>query len=382
MGPAVLTMTHDERIDLLAEAVLNGRAWGTVLLPDGYGGTRGATLNEAEEALCKVIDVLRERSARVSTDDYMLCYVSEPWAWFAFPPNPVGLHVLATTACNRWLSDGAIRPRWLNAMLPVRKTRQRVLAYMVENGMFDLLPAGKSLSIEDKDGWPATVGPFDEDRYLVHDFLQRHECAAHVKDRRAKDAARKRDERSTSSSQISKGVQPDVRADGARTPNGVTQDVRLAGGSAPARPHPDPTRPFPTPTSTSAATPQRSRADTSPPSRAETVPCPRCKAPAGEQCNGVRSKRKSAHLERHHAVGELTHITGKPAQRVSRPSGRAVKPYTPDPEMTRLRDEHFPGVEVTAVEGAAATLRFRSLPVTVDALRAVIFGAPGGDTAA
>jgi 5-methylcytosine-specific restriction endonuclease McrA len=55
-----------------------------------------------------------------------------------------------------------------------------------------------------------------------------------------------------------------------------------------------------------AATPLRgARPGTVSRSLAETVACPRCGVAPGEKCDGVRAKRESCHLERHHAVGEL-----------------------------------------------------------------------------
>lgn len=52
----------------------------------------------------------------------------------------------------------------------------------------------------------------------------------------------------------------------------------------------------------------------------------------------------------------------------------APKPYTPDPEMVELRDEHFPGFDIGGLESAAMTLRMRRQEVTVEALRHLIEG--------
>jgi hypothetical protein len=48
------------------------------------------------------------------------------------------------------------------------------------------------------------------------------------------------------------------------------------------------------------------------------------------------------------------------------------KPYAPDPEMLAMRDHHFPGLEVSTLEGAAFTLRRRKMDVTPAAIRALI----------
>jgi hypothetical protein len=48
---------------------------------------------------------------------------------------------------------------------------------------------------------------------------------------------------------------------------------------------------------------------------------------------------------------------------------RDAPTYTPNPDIVAIQAEHFPGVEVTALEGAAAKLRRAGLTVTPDALR-------------
>lgn len=110
----------------------------------------------------------------------------------------VGLHAMATTACSRWESDGVIRPRWLTTMLPNKRERERILGVMVEIGLFDLLRAGETMVLEDRDGESIEFGPFDEDRYVVHGYLKFHDSAAKRArnrewDRRRKELERDRD---------------------------------------------------------------------------------------------------------------------------------------------------------------------------------------------
>lgn len=283
-------------------------------------------------------------------------------AWFAFPPNPVGLHVMATTACNRWQSDGVIRPRWLTTRLPDRKDRERILAYVVANALFDFLAAGATRELVDSDGNRIVVGPYEEDRYLVHDFLDRHESSVQTRARRALDSERKR-----------KGRRPES----AGSPGGIRADSDVESGGSPltrgsARPQalPDPTHP--NKTEREAATPQSASArEHTSGSLVETVRCPRCGAEPGAKCMGVRKLRESAHLERHHAVGELTHIT--PSRGGRRAAPRTTKmPYAASAEWTAVRDEHFPGVEVVTIEGVVFTLRQRRREPTVDAIREVL----------
>lgn len=110
-------------------------------------------------------------------------------AWFATPPNAVGLHVLATTVCNRRLSDGVVPPTWLQTMLPPggrwRRHYAATLDAAVTSGLFDVLDAGSTAQFVDIAETEIVVGPFPEARYLVHDFLDRHESSVTVKTRRA-----------------------------------------------------------------------------------------------------------------------------------------------------------------------------------------------------
>lgn len=128
--------------------------------------------------------------------------------------------------------------------------------------------------------------------------------------------------------------------------------------------------------SINAATPPgaRARGETSR-SQAETVECPRCSAPPGDKCMGVRGPRESCHLERHHAVGELAHI----AQPRRRSDSRVVQiPESPPARSARLAREakeeefcanFFPGVDRAHIRNAARALGFEGTPPTVDAIR-------------
>ena len=159
-------------------------------------------------------------------------------AWHSVPAA-VGLHVMATTACNRWLSDGVIRPRWLAATLPDRRARKRVLDVLLEVELFDVLPANETVVVYDSDDNEIVLGPYPEERYLVHDFLDRHDSSVMVKNRRRADAERKARSRSSKTG--------NVRSDSERTPAGIQAEsarspsASRAGARAGAPPHPDPT---------------------------------------------------------------------------------------------------------------------------------------------
>lgn len=118
-------------------------------------------------------------------------------AWFEYPPNPVGLHVMATTACNRWLSDGLVRARWIASMLdhhPLMRTKDVApfLDAMVAHELFDRIKVGDTLTVHDSDGETVVFGPYADVQYVVHNFLLHHDSKRQVKARRSADAERKR----------------------------------------------------------------------------------------------------------------------------------------------------------------------------------------------
>ena len=88
-------------------------------------------------------------------------------AWRAHAANPVGLHIMAITYCQRHRLDGRIPTDWIEEMLPTSRVRQAILATMVDTQLFDLEADGS---------------------YCIHDFLDWNESAT---ERRARsDAAR------------------------------------------------------------------------------------------------------------------------------------------------------------------------------------------------
>lgn len=154
--------------------------------------------------------------------------VEEAWET---EPATIGLHVMATTASNRWLSDGIIRPRWLKVKLPNAKLRARTLAALVNAGLFDVLQAGQVLEVEDTNGNRIEHGPFPEDRYVVHDFLDRHPSSVMVKERRRADSERKARGRQSDSRRSPRGIQSEsARPDPTHTHNSTVAASGDGGG--------------------------------------------------------------------------------------------------------------------------------------------------------
>jgi hypothetical protein len=127
----------------------------------------------------------------------------------------VGLHWMATTASCRHETDGLVDPEWLAEKLAVLppKARQLAVDTVVKLGLFEALPAGETRAGTDRHGFTVTIGPVDEDTYIVHDFLEYNDSSAYLRDRRARDAARK-----------ATGGRKGLPQDSARSPSGVDAD--------------------------------------------------------------------------------------------------------------------------------------------------------------
>lgn len=241
----------------------------------------------------------------------------------------VGLHAMATTACNRWLSDGVIRPKWLRLKLPSKRERERVLRAMLDVELFDLLRAGDTLVVTDSDDNEITLGPFDDDRYVVHDFLDRHDSSVQVKAKRKRDAERKAKTRRETGN---------VRSDSKRIPSGFQADSagsslasRAGAGGGPPAP-PDPTRP-----------------DQEPPY-----------PPEGGQAADLDAARERLRL-------------AAPPRPVSKRQRDLVYWYE---QLEAWAAEHFPGASLSGVERLVGEIRGRGGDPTPDAIREFVSTRP------
>jgi hypothetical protein len=79
-------------------------------------------------------------------------------AWRRFPPNPVGLHAMAITYCNRHETDGLIDVDWLEEKVPKQSERERIVEFMVKEEMLDRV---------------------DDERFYVHGFLDWNDSREH-----------------------------------------------------------------------------------------------------------------------------------------------------------------------------------------------------------
>lgn len=148
----------------------------------------------------------------------------------------VGLHWMATTASCRHETDGLVDPEWLTEKLAVLPSRARkpTLAMLVDLKLFETLPAGETRDGTDRHNFTVTVGPLDEDAYIVHDFLEYNDSSAYLRARRASDAARKASGGRAGLRADSNGTPRGVRADSDGSPRGVDSD---SASPVPTRPY-------------------------------------------------------------------------------------------------------------------------------------------------
>lgn len=123
----------------------------------------------------------------------------------------IGLHAMAVTYSSRHETDGLLDIEWITDKLPAKGEREKVLAVLVDCGLFEVV---------------------DDAHYRVHDFLDYNPSRAQQDEKRRREAERKARGRAAQAARHD----GDVRADTSRTPTG--RDAESGG--------PDPTRPEPT----------------------------------------------------------------------------------------------------------------------------------------
>jgi hypothetical protein len=106
-------------------------------------------------------------------------------------PLAAALHTQAITASARRGSNGLVDPFWLLAKVPSSAKRKAALKALLDLRLFDVLPAGESRTIADAKGWEITLGPFQQDRYVVHDYLDYNPSSEEVEANRGVDRFRK-----------------------------------------------------------------------------------------------------------------------------------------------------------------------------------------------
>lgn len=149
-------------------------------------------------------------------------------------PLAAAVHAHAITATARRETNGLVDPFWLLARVPDEKERTQTLSVLRELGLFDVLPAGESRELADAQGYHVTLGPWTEDRYLVHDYLDYNPSSVQLAERRQRDLDRKRVPNGTRAD--SEGIPPGIPVDS----NGIPTRARSRG---PARPVPKGTNP-------------------------------------------------------------------------------------------------------------------------------------------
>jgi hypothetical protein len=143
------------------------------------------------------------------------------------------LHPQAITAASRRESDGLVDPFWLLARAPDKRKRTEALTVLVRLRLFDVIPAGETWAGEDDKGHAVTIGPFTEDRHIVHDYLDYNPSSVQLQERRRLDAERKASGRRKDSD----GSPAGHDADSEGSPSGPRGS---AGADPRPTPHPSP----------------------------------------------------------------------------------------------------------------------------------------------
>ena len=127
----------------------------------------------------------------------------------------LGLHALAISQSARRETNGAVDTDWLDEKLRklTARERTRLERMAVDLGLFDVLLAGEVRDLNTKRGPDVAVGPFDDDCYLVHDYLDYNDSAEYLEARRRADAERK-------ANRIHKPASDGIQAESVGSPNG------------------------------------------------------------------------------------------------------------------------------------------------------------------
>lgn len=165
-------------------------------------------------------------------------------AWMSDAPHAVGLYVLAMAWCAQHETDGVLDPLWVEQKLRLAGDRKgAAVSALVAAGLLDVLPAGEAVEVTDRHGHTTCLGPHDEDRHIVHNFLARNDSRAYREDKRRRDRDRHRSNGSRGGRPTDSTQTPhDLPEDSARNPDGLrAEDERTPNPAGHVSKPPDPT---------------------------------------------------------------------------------------------------------------------------------------------
>lgn len=178
-----------------------------------------------------------------------------------------GLLARAISRASDQLTDGWVEATWVDKQtadnMLTRSQRRQVLELAIQNRLLERLRAGETCVLRGgvrrglrRDEITVTVGPFDVDGYVIHDFLDCNRARTEVESRRQKDRERQRARRNgtaqdplpwehrggsdgSPSSSLSAGrhglCPPDVRRDSRDRDRGLRGETTSGGTSNDAR---------------------------------------------------------------------------------------------------------------------------------------------------
>jgi hypothetical protein len=158
-----------------------------------------------------------------------------------------GLYARALSYCARYETDGVVDVGWVAARVPQKRVRDRIINDLLTVGLFEELTAGEVRDLEirerpTKRKCPKTVrvGPFKEDAFLLHDYLQFNGSRDEVRAEREHQANKKAGQRE----RASQGKAAEQAGSSEPVPGGHNVD-----SSSPVPSRPVPTSPVPVLTS-------------------------------------------------------------------------------------------------------------------------------------
>jgi hypothetical protein len=155
-----------------------------------------------------------------------------------------GLYTRALSYCARYETDGVFELGWIKSRVPQKRVRDRIVDELLRVNLIEELTAGEIRDIEIRrpmrQKQPSTVrlGPFEEDAFLVHDYLEFNGSSDEVRAEREHAANKKAQQRERESEKKAA-----LRVDSSESvPGGHDED-----SSSPVPSRPVPTRPDPFP---------------------------------------------------------------------------------------------------------------------------------------
>jgi hypothetical protein len=144
----------------------------------------------------------------------------------------VGVHAMAISYSSAYGLDGFVDVDWIAQVIPDADERRAILERLLRLRLFEEVTRGEVRDVKNRAGVTVRVGPFEDDGYLLHDFLAYNPSAAEVSA-----------ERESRSKAGKMGAAKRWKSDS--SPNGKSHNTSHGKSNGSHMPRPDPSRPVP-----------------------------------------------------------------------------------------------------------------------------------------